>query len=217
MKQDTITELKQFINGKTMVAEYCGNQAFQHLVKYTKIDLIFYAIVENLSGFTTIDPFEAFEAFKKFGLTHVSYKSYGDFKDFKELNKQIGKLYADVSKASIDDEEEGAVLYMVEKFKDTKKRSRTLTLCKLKTLEYRLFRKMREKLKNLYRKNAPRKNKIISKFKGESNQLLRCFKAAKELSYYSAILRFSMDFVIKNNLNSEIIHNNFVNFMNCMC
>lgn len=43
---------------------------------------------------------------------------------------------------------------MVEKFKDSSKRNKTLTLCKLKTLEYRLFRKIREKLKNYANKGG---------------------------------------------------------------
>jgi hypothetical protein len=35
--------------GRTFVAEYCGNQDYQHLVIYNKIDLHFYAVVENNS------------------------------------------------------------------------------------------------------------------------------------------------------------------------
>ena len=72
-----IDELKSFLDNKTLIAEYCGNQAYQHLVRYTEIDLIFYAIVENESTVTTIDPAEAFEIFQKFGLTHVDYKICG--------------------------------------------------------------------------------------------------------------------------------------------
>ena len=43
----SVEGLKKAADNKTMVAEYCGNQNYQHLVKYTEIDLIFYAIVEN--------------------------------------------------------------------------------------------------------------------------------------------------------------------------
>ena len=77
-------------------------------------------------------------------------------------------LYAEVSKSSIESEEEGAVLYMVEN-PQSSERKRTLTLTKLKTLEYRLFRKMREKLKTCANKGKnTEKNKVMNKFEKES-------------------------------------------------
>ena len=42
--------------GRTFVGEYCGNAAYQHLVKYDKIQLHFYAIVENEAEDTCIPP-----------------------------------------------------------------------------------------------------------------------------------------------------------------
>lgn len=36
--------------GKTLIGEYVGNQDYQHLVKYKKQTILFYAIVENLNG-----------------------------------------------------------------------------------------------------------------------------------------------------------------------
>ena len=100
-EEGKVEELQKFLDNKTMVAEYCGNQGFQHLVKYTEIDLIFYAIVENDSIDTTIDPEEAFAVFKKFGLTYVKYQVCGEFKTFEHLNKELGLLYGKVAKASI--------------------------------------------------------------------------------------------------------------------
>ena len=51
-------------------------------------------------------------------------------------------LYKDTAQKSVDEEGEGAVIYLVGEEK-------VFSLCKLKTLEYRLFRKLREKLKGL--------------------------------------------------------------------
>lgn len=45
-------------------------------------------------------------------------------------------------------EEEGAVLYLVKRDAAFPALDEVLSLCKLKTLEYRLFRKMREKLRH---------------------------------------------------------------------
>ena len=59
------------------------------------------------------------------------------------------RVFKDVAKSEIAEEEEGNVLYFVERPADGSE-SKVLSLCKLKTLEYRLFRKMREKLRNHY-------------------------------------------------------------------
>lgn len=37
--------LKKELTGKTIIGEYCGNPDFQHLVKYDKTIIYFYAMV----------------------------------------------------------------------------------------------------------------------------------------------------------------------------
>lgn len=53
-KLDTMTEkikeqLRKELNGITMVGEYIGSQEHQHLVKYSRVTIIFYAIIDNYS------------------------------------------------------------------------------------------------------------------------------------------------------------------------
>lgn len=60
-------------------------------------------------------------------------------------------MFQDVSKSEIAKEEEGNVLYIVSKGENGAS-DKVLSLAKLKTLEYRLFRKMREKLRNFHMK-----------------------------------------------------------------
>ena len=67
------------------------------------------------------------------------------------------RVFKDVAKSEIAQEEEGNVLYFVKRPVSANasaasdgSQSEVLSLCKLKTLEYRLFRKMREKLRNFY-------------------------------------------------------------------
>lgn len=50
--------------------------------------------------------------------------------------------YKEVGSKSVEEEGEGAVIYLYGE-------NAMYSLCKLKTLEYRLFRKLREKLKSL--------------------------------------------------------------------
>lgn len=100
------------MNGRTFVGEYCGNQNFQHLVKYDAINLHFYAIVENDSTETCIPPEEAYQVFNKFDLKTVEIEKH-ETKSWSEFNSTLFDLYKRIGSASIDVSGEGAVLYFV--------------------------------------------------------------------------------------------------------
>jgi len=75
----------------------------------------------------------------------------------------LSDVYAEVSQAFIEDDTEGSVLYFIHK---TKNCDRVLSLSKLKTLEYRIYRKLREKLRNY----------ISGNWKGSKFKLLSIMK-----------------------------------------
>jgi len=64
------------------------------------------------------------------------------------------------------------VLYFVKKSADGARELEVLSLAKLKTLEYRLFRKMREKLRYFFHqddfKGVPEFKKLVRGFKKEA-------------------------------------------------
>jgi hypothetical protein len=70
----------------------------------------------------------------------VDFIDYGLFQSKPELLTLLQQLSYSVNQAPIEQEQEGAVIYFES---DTK----NINLCKLKTLEYRIYRKLREKLK----------------------------------------------------------------------
>lgn len=176
-------DIKRDLAGKTMVGEYIGSQEHQHLVKYSRVTIIFYAIVDNYSEDSCWPCSKAWQLFQKYGLDVVHIKSLGIYNNYGALCDQLEKTFKDVAKSSIAQDEEGNVLYFIKKDKNGKES--TLSLAKLKTLEYRLFRKMREKLRGFYstEKNAkapldvndkPRSkfDDITKKFVAESRALL---------------------------------------------
>jgi hypothetical protein len=67
----------------------------------------------------------------------------GNYNTYDGLCDSIETLYREVAESAIASEEEGAVLYFTATETDS-----VLSMCKLKTLEYRVFRKLREKLRN---------------------------------------------------------------------
>lgn len=54
-----------------MIGEYIGSQEHQHLVKYSRVTLIFYAVVSNDSYEDCWPCDQAFALFDKYGLDKV--------------------------------------------------------------------------------------------------------------------------------------------------
>lgn len=130
------------------MGEYIGNVHHQHLVSYPRETIIFYSIVDNYSQEVCFLPEESFRIFKQFDLDVVSIARVGLYKDYDRLCDDLCSEYKEVQSLSIQAREEGEVLYFVKRVKGKGKNDRVLGLCKLKTLEYRLFRKIREKMRN---------------------------------------------------------------------
>jgi hypothetical protein len=70
------------------------------------------------------------------------------YSDFDKLCDDLESEYWQESSKSISESEEGSVLYILKRDREYPKKDEVLSLAKFKTLEYRLFRKMREKLRN---------------------------------------------------------------------
>eukprot|EP00826_Nyctotherus_ovalis_P051642 TRINITY_DN6460_c0_g2_i1.p1 TRINITY_DN6460_c0_g2~~TRINITY_DN6460_c0_g2_i1.p1 ORF type:complete len:389 (+),score=67.02 TRINITY_DN6460_c0_g2_i1:165-1331(+) len=138
-----LEEFQKSIDRKTLIGEYVGNANHQHLIAYGKETIVFYAIVDNNSPINCADPEQALQFFKNYELDHVSYNSVGVFSSLKDLRSSLLNSYIDTSKQSLYNEEEGIVLYLAKRGTQ----SFTFSSCKVKTLEYRLYRKLREHLR----------------------------------------------------------------------
>ena len=145
--KDLAAMKKDFAN-RTFVGEYIGNPACQHLVKYPRESIVFYAVVDNYSRRICRLPEETFVLLKKYKLDVVNIDSMGLYNDYDHLCDDLQLEFEKVSGLSIREEEEGAVIYFVLRHNEDSTKDQVISLGKLKTLEYRLFRKMREKLRN---------------------------------------------------------------------
>lgn len=149
-----VDELKKELSGNTLIGEYVGSDEHQHLVKYSRTTIIFYAIVNNHSAEECWPCEKSWAFFKKYNMDKVHIQSLGMFNDYDNLCNSLCKIFQDVAKSEIAKEEEGNVLYLLRKGENDANGApdQVLSLTKLKTLEYRLFRKMREKLRNFHAK-----------------------------------------------------------------
>ena len=85
--------------------------------------------------------------------------AYHGFTDINAVIKKLRVLYNNVGSSTVEKDGEGNVIYFMacnpslKKEDNINKKYKMITLCKLKTLEYAFFRKIREKVKNMVIKN----------------------------------------------------------------
>ena len=94
-------EIREEMNGRTLVGEYIGSQDHQHLVKYSRVTLIFYAVVDNYSEESCWPCSQAWSFFKKYSLDVVHIQSLGVFSNYGQLCDQLEKTFKDVAKSPI--------------------------------------------------------------------------------------------------------------------
>ena len=230
-KKEEIKKIKDYLDGKTFVGEYVGNQYHQHLIRYMKHTILFFGIVINNSCDSSIPVIEAFEKFKEFKLDVVPYEYIGIAESFDELCEKLRKLYVRIAESSIIDEEEGSVIYLSRTYashfdsdKEYRKDDKILSLCKLKTWEYRVYRKLREKIKNnlLDEKFYAENRRKISQFFEELRTMLQGFNLPMPFQFYYKVAETAFDFAnfykdkFKNEKNENGIydlHGTYIDFI----
>ena len=202
-KKEEINKIKEYLDGKTFVGEYVGNQYHQHLIRYMKHTILFFGIVVNDSCDSSIPVIEAFDKFKEFKLDVVPYEYIGIAESFDELCDKLSKLYVRIAESSIIDEEEGSVIYLSRTYashfdsdKEYRKEDKILSLCKLKTWEYRVYRKLREKIKNnlLDEKFYSDNRRKISQFFEELRIMLQGFNLPMPFQFYYKVAETAFEF-----------------------
>ena len=230
-KKEEINKIKEYLDGKTFVGEYVGNQYHQHLIRYMKHTILFFGIVVNDSCDSSIPVIEAFDKFKEFKLDVVPYEYIGIAESFDELCDKLSKLYVRIAESSIIDEEEGSVIYLSRTYashfdsdKEYRKEDKILSLCKLKTWEYRVYRKLREKIKNnlLDEKFYSDNRRKISQFFEELRIMLQGFNLPMPFQFYYKVAETAFEFAnyykddFKNDNNKNGIydlHGSYIDFI----
>ena len=113
--KEAVNDLKKDLTGNTLIGEYVGSQEHQHLVKYSRVTIIFYAVVENASSEDCWPCDKAWKLFDKWGLDKVAIATLGTYDDYDEMCDNLCRVFKDVAKSEIAQEEEGNVLYFVKR------------------------------------------------------------------------------------------------------
>lgn len=118
LKKKELEIIKQDFAGRTYVGEYIGNPACQHLVKYPRVTIVFYAVVENRSRKICMLPEDSMALFKKHKLDVVGINSMGLYNDYDHMCDDLQTEFERVSGLSIREEEEGMVLYFIVRHRE---------------------------------------------------------------------------------------------------
>ena len=189
--EDEINLIKKKMDNFTFCGEYCGNQFHEHLIRHINHTIYFYSIVENNSKEVCLPIEETFNIFNELKLDFVRMKFIGTFDNKNNLFDGIHSLYKSIAEKPIQIEEEGDVIYFVDENK------KIINLCKIKTLEYKIYRKLREKIKNeLLNENGFNMNrKKISQFFNEVQTISQNFNLPNSLEFYFSICDLAFRFI----------------------
>ena len=162
---------------------------------------------------------KAWKLFDKWGLDKVAIKTLGMYDDYDTMCDNLCRVFKDVAKSEIAQEEEGNVLYFIKRpaNEEDEESSQILSLCKLKTLEYRLFRKMREKLRNFYarkehERTEERVSQVVKKFGVEAKELSDEHELPRSLKYYIALFKTAFKFLEEDPYHVDLLENEYVTF-----
>jgi hypothetical protein len=213
LKEAQVAALKKFLADHTFVGEYCGNKKLQHMVKYDKEEIIFYAVVEKLNTNPCLPFEEGKRIIEEMGLPCVSMESFPGITKKEDLGAIIGKLDQRVAKAPVEDLGEGSVVYFETKNSETGKMS-VLNLCKLKTLDYRFWRKLREKLKN-YLNNRYTMEKLLQKYEKEMKELASQgnYETSYPISYYLKVGQLACEVINNCYVTGEHLRTVYLDFL----
>jgi len=233
-----LSALQAALTNHTIVGEYVGHPDHQHLVRYTSKDILFYAYVDHNSDYTCLPPAQAFALFREFGLSHVKVQLYGCYARPTELYAALESLFMQTSKEDIDEGEEGSVLYFVrnerpdrqdlkefirqvlageesslaaETQREAFSTQHTLSLAKLKTLEYRLYRKLREKLKHF--KPEKSVDDVLRIYKKEVRDLIEGQELPRPLDFYFEVASVALAFIARNPKAQDKLQEHYIDFL----
>jgi len=163
-------------------------------VEYNEVTIYFFAIVELDSVASCCPVNIAEDFFKEYGLPMVKIEKIKECEDRRDLVDAIKETAKNVAESTLQEDAEGAVLYFESNIEGERE---IISLCKTKTLEYRIYRKLREKLKNLVAKEKGFV-KPMSDYKKELLRVCAGFKTPKPLQYYLEIADLAFEFVKTN-------------------
>ena len=211
--KDKIEEFKKEMGDHTFIGENVGDLLYQHIKTYNKRDVIFYGIVNNsmYDNEICLPLNKSFKIFKKYNLSYVPNEVSPIYDNFSKLKIYLDEKYDEILLRNLENGGEGCVVYIAEV--DENGNENVLTLGKLKTFEYRFYRKIREKCKQLRYKNKKSTNYLKNSLRKESEEIIEHLKDKINFDDYMNFGDFIIDY---NEFDNRDFSNVFANFIDEM-
>ncbi len=208
--KDKIEEFKKEMGDHTLIGENVGDLLYQHIKTYNKRDVIFYGIVNNsmYDNEICLPLNKSFKIFKKYNLSYVPNEVSPIYDNFSKLKLYLDEKYDEILLRNLENGGEGCVVYIAEV--DENGNENVLTLGKLKTFEYRFYRKIREKCKQLRYKNKKSTNYLKNSLRKESEEIIEHLKDKINFDDYMNFGDFIIDY---NEFDNRDFSNVFANFI----
>lgn len=169
--QEDVDGIKMQLSSKTLIGEYCNMENMQHLVNYgQEAQLFFYALVEKQNKVEDCMPLSrTFKFLEKFSLPRVKCEIV-QTKTIDHTIEKLREIVVGMNQKTMKEGGEGSVLYVSGIEGEEEK---NLLICKVKTIEYRIYRKLREKLKIYLQKYNKNYENLLKKFIKEIGEIAR--------------------------------------------
>lgn len=208
-----IEEFKNELGNHTLIGESVGDLTHQHIKLYSERDVIFYAIVDNFNTQNDIclSLKKSFDLFKRYNLSYVPIEPSPQFESFEAMVPYINSKYDEVLLRTIENGGEGCVAYFVENDEDGTEH--ILNLAKLKTFDYRFYRKLREITKGI--RDTKRKyiftvEKAMKKIEADSHELLEGNEDKVDFKWYMTFAKYFFEYCLKDQENYSDVFAEFV-------
>ena len=208
-KTHNLDDFKRETTGYTLIGEKIGGIDNQNIKYYDTNIFVFFAMLKNNSKDICVNLDISYPFFEKYGLKFVPKRKIGPFNDINLFLNKIKEKYLYVLRSSLDSQGKGSVLYISSI--DSNKEEKIISVCKLKSLEYMIFKKIKEKLKEKVKQKTILRNKLDlteiyeEKLINEIDELygheLQCQEKSSELN-----IMFYKDF-------AKYVLNNYEKFM----
>lgn len=161
----------------------------QHIIDYGKEpQLFFYALVEKENR---VDECQSTSAAYKFlatyGLPAAKCQTIPT-QSYEQTMEQLRSIVVAMNELTMKEGGEGGVLYVSGV---DAQGEHTLLVCKVKTIEYRIYRKLREKLKIYISKLNKGYENLLKKFNKEIAEIAREFQLNRPLDTYVELAKRS--------------------------
>lgn len=135
----------------TLVGELVGIDITQQILSYPSQSLIFSSLIANDNASDTwMLPEQWADFCSKYNLPFIPIYRVGFYNKREDLKTALLNLYHRVTSGELCEYEEGSIIMLIKRNASDPSHDKVLSCSKIKTIEYKVFKKIKDKLKHFW-------------------------------------------------------------------